>query len=262
MPARSTARSISRPKAQWGMMSWSSRALACRAQPSSCGAIRCAGSFPAGFTSLPPFKWSGIPQETSVTRPARAAITWFARPTRSRYRRAWAFSGTMPMPTSLLTKMTVPRHGRRPRRASRRHVGRRRLRPQRRALCSGGVHQIVDPQRHAIDQHHAVLSCRGNTPGQIEGSSIVSQPRPRRAARCCSTRRAHLVVDHRASGHKDRRATAIRPASAHRRSSRCDSRRRPGSFQPSADASRQIVAAGKTQARPCRRKERARPRRA
>ena len=43
--------------------------------------------FPVTVLSHPlrfPFQVSGIPQQSSVTASARAAITWLARPTRSR----------------------------------------------------------------------------------------------------------------------------------------------------------------------------------
>src|SRR5215471_2570926 len=52
------------------------------------------------------FKMTGMPATTRTTRSACAAIRWLRSPCRSRKRRASAFSGTMPKPTSLATNTT------------------------------------------------------------------------------------------------------------------------------------------------------------
>lgn len=51
------------------------------------------------------FSTRPTPATMSVTSRATAAMSWLARPSASRYRRPSAVGGTMPSPTSLLTKI-------------------------------------------------------------------------------------------------------------------------------------------------------------
>src|SRR5262249_11745427 len=71
-------------------------------------AFRHLGAVPLGRTGIDGishhFTFIGMPATSRTTRSATAAKRWLSRPAASRKRRASAFSGTMPRPTSLATR--------------------------------------------------------------------------------------------------------------------------------------------------------------
>src|SRR3546814_20706561 len=60
------------------------------------------------WSSHPDFSVNGSPAVNSTTSSTAAATAWLSSPAASRKRRASALSGTMPSPTSLATRISVP----------------------------------------------------------------------------------------------------------------------------------------------------------
>ena len=127
------------------------------------------------------FTCSGRPATISTTRSATAATRWLSRPAASRKRRASAFSGTMPRPTSFETTTQGPR-GRASAAARRVGLGRR---GRGRRAC-----RLREPERQAVDEHRPAGGAAGERRGERRAAPrAVSQPAPRRA-RCAAMRAA------------------------------------------------------------------------
>ena len=111
----------------------------------------------------------------------RAAIRWFSRPASSRNRRASAFSGTMPRPTSFETATQGPR-GRASAAPSRSHSAS--------SASRSAEHQVAQPQRQAVDQHRLSAGHLGRARRRDRAAPRAWSSRPARRARCWAMRSA------------------------------------------------------------------------
>ena len=118
---------------------------------------------------------------------AAAAISWLQRPAKSRNRRAGSFSGTIPIPSSFVTKMTVP--GNAPAGVDQLPAAGRRL-LFREALSPplGLVEEVVDPEGEAVDEEDPVRRRPADGARQIDGLFDRLPVLPLRASRCFFTR--------------------------------------------------------------------------